>query len=138
MLKSNNIVLLNMNKPTLLRDVTGAVRNGVPVLIEDLEEQLNPGIDPILNRQEYVGDGGIKQIKLGDAIIDYDNNFKLYMTTKMPNPHYPPEVCIKVTLINFTVTTQGLEEQLLGDVVIKEKPEVEERRDAIVVQMDKD
>ena len=60
------------------------------------------------------------------------------MTTKMPNPHYPPEVCIKVTLINFTVTSSGLEEQLLGDVVIKEKPEVEAKRQQIVIQMDAD
>lgn len=57
------------------------------------------------------------------------------MTTKLPNPHYPPEVCIKVTLINFTVTFEGLEEQLLGDVVVKEKPEVEAQRDKIVIQM---
>ena len=57
------------------------------------------------------------------------------MCSKLPNPHYPPEVCIKVTLINFTVTFEGLEEQLLGDVVIKEKPEVEAKRDEIVLQM---
>jgi len=60
------------------------------------------------------------------------------MTTKMPNPHYPPEVCIKVTLINFTVTQQGLEEQLLGDVVVKEKPEVEAKRQELVTSMDRD
>jgi len=60
------------------------------------------------------------------------------MTSKLPNPHYPPEVCIKVTLINFTVTFEGLEEQLLGDVVIKEKPEVEKMRDEIVIQMAND
>ena len=60
------------------------------------------------------------------------------MTTKMPNPHYPPEVCIKVTLINFTVTSSGLEEQLLGDVVVKEKPEVEAKRQELVVSMDRD
>jgi dynein heavy chain len=56
----------------------------------------------------------------------------------MPNPHYPPEVCIKVTLINFTVTVTGLEEQLLGDVVVKEKPEVEAKRLEIVISMDRD
>ena len=138
MLKNKQLLTLNMSKPTLLRDITGALRNGVPVLIEDLEEQLNPGIDPILSRQEYIGEGGIKQIKLGDAIVDYDDHFKLYMTTKLPNPHYPPEVCIKVTIINFTVTTHGLEEQLLADVVVKERADVEAKRDEIVVQMDKD
>ena len=68
----------------------------------------------------------------------YGEGFKLFMTTKMPNPHYPPEVCIKVTLINFTVTTTGLEEQLLGDVVVKEKPMVEAERLNIVKTMDRD
>lgn len=40
----------------------------------------------------------------------------MYLTTKMPNPHYLPEVCIKVNIINFTVTMEGLEDQLLGQV----------------------
>lgn len=77
-------------------------------------------------------------MRLGDANIDYDDNFKFFMTTKMPNPHYLPEVCIKVTIINFTVTFGGLEDQLLGDVVAQEKPEIEKKRDEIVVSMDSD
>lgn len=60
------------------------------------------------------------------------------MTSKMPNPHYIPEICIKVTLINFTVTFAGLEQQLLGDVVKAEKPEVEKQRDEVVLTMAKD
>jgi dynein heavy chain len=62
--------------------------------------------------------------KLGDSLIEYDRNFKLYITTKMQNPHYL-EVCIKVTVINFTVTKEGLEGQLLGEVVKLEKPDLE-------------
>ena len=54
------------------------------------------------------------------------------MTTKLPNPHYLPEVCIKVTLINFSVTFRGLQDQLLGDVVIQEKPEVEMKREKLL------
>ena len=57
------------------------------------------------------------------------------MTTKLPNPHYLPEVCISVTLINFTVTFKGLEDQLLSDVVIQEKPEIEKKRDEITVRL---
>jgi dynein heavy chain len=39
------------------------------------------------------------------------------MTTKVRNPHYPPEVSVKVSLLNFFVTPEGLEDQLLGTVV---------------------
>merc|ERR1711871_252613 len=71
----------------------------------------------------------------GDSDVDYDENFLLYITTKMPNPHYLPEVCIKVTVINFTVTISGLEDQLLGDVVVKERPDVEERMTKLIVSI---
>ena len=57
--------------------------------------------------------GGRLLIRLGDSDIDYDKNFRFYMTSKMSNPHYLPEVCIKVTIINFTVTKAGLQDQLL-------------------------
>ena len=110
MFKQENLQILKFGPATLLRDITNAVRNGNPVMIQEIEEIIDPAIDPILLHQEFMADGGIKQIKLGDSIVDYDPLFKLYMTTKMPNPNYTPEVCIKVTLINFTVTQQGLEE----------------------------
>jgi dynein heavy chain len=56
---------------------------------------------------------GKTMIRLGDTDVVYDENFRFYVTTKLPNPHYSPEICIQVTLINFTVTLSGLEEQLL-------------------------
>ena len=42
------------------------------------------------------------------------------MTTKLANPHYPPEICAQATLLNFTVTPEGLEDQLINLVVVKE------------------
>ncbi len=57
------------------------------------------------------------------------------MTTKFANPHYLPEVCIKVTIINFTVTAKGLEDQLLGELIAKEKPEIEEKRADLVARI---
>jgi dynein heavy chain len=62
---------------------------------------------------------------LGDSWIAINSDFKFYATTKLSNPHYLPEICIKVTLVNFTVTPDGLEDQLLVDVIKFERPELE-------------
>lgn len=121
-----------------LRQVCGAVLNGNIVLVEDITEEISPAIDAILLHQEFKDEGGELRIKLDEKFQDYDTRFRLFMTTKMANPEYKPEVCIKVTIINFTVTSAGLEEQLLGDVVVKERPEVERKRDQIVLQMASD
>jgi len=72
-------------------------------------------------------------IKLGDKDdVEYDANFKLYLQTKMPNPHYPPEVAAQTTLVNFTVTEKGLEDQLLAVIVQAERPDLEERLQEVV------
>jgi len=133
--KDNNMKLLKFGSATFLRDVISAVRIGNPILVEDLEENVDPAIDPLLLKQQYKSEAGMWQIRLGDSTIDFDDNFNLFMTTKLPNPHYIPEICIKVTLINFTVTFDGLEQQLLGDVVVAERPDVEKQRDEIVLTM---
>lgn len=107
--KGTDLKILKFGPITFLRDITMAVRNGIPCLVEDVEESIDPAIDPILGKQQAKSEAGIMQIRLGDSNCDYDENFKFYMTTKMPNPHYIPEICIKVTLINFTVTFDGLQ-----------------------------
>jgi len=63
--------------------------------------------------EHFTVQGGRLLIRLGDSDVEYNKAFKFYMTTKLANPHYLPEVCIKVTIINFTVTKTGLEDQLL-------------------------
>ncbi len=58
---------------------------------------------------------------IGDNVIEYSSDFRLYITTKLRNPHYLPELSTKVTLLNFMITPEGLEDQLLGIVVAKER-----------------
>ena len=118
----------------MLRDLENCIRIGRPLLIEDIGEQLDPALEPVLQRAVYKQSGRLL-IKLGDTEVDYDETFRFYLTTKLPNPHYLPEVCIKVTIINFTVTLPGLIDQLLGDVVIKERPDVEERMVKLVMSI---
>jgi dynein heavy chain len=62
-------------------------------------------------------------MKIGDNNIPYNDSFRFFMTTKLSNPHYPPEVQVKVSLLNFTIRLSGLEEQLFGVVVAEELPE---------------
>lgn len=99
-------------------------------------EQLDPSLEPVLLKQTFV-QGGRLLIRLGDSDIDYDKNFRFYMTTKLSNPHYLPEVCIKVTIINFTVTKSGLEDQLLSDVVKLEREDLEQQRNELIVDINK-
>jgi dynein heavy chain len=73
---------------------------------------LDAALEPILLQQKFK-QGGTEMIRLGDAIVPYNDGFRFFMTTKLPNPHYPPEVAVKVSLLNFTITPSGLEDQML-------------------------
>ena len=109
---NNGLKIIKLSDANFLRTLENCIRIGMPVLCEDIGEMLDPSLEPVLLKQTFMS-GGRLLIRLGDSDIEYDKNFKFYMTTKMSNPHYLPEVCIKVTIINFTVTKQGLEDQLL-------------------------
>lgn len=65
--------------------------------------------------------GGMNCIRLGESVIEYSSEFGFYITTKLRNPHYLPELATKVSLLNFMITPEGLEDQLLGIVVAKER-----------------
>uniref|UniRef100_A0A8C9WNZ6 Dynein axonemal heavy chain 6 n=1 Tax=Scleropages formosus TaxID=113540 RepID=A0A8C9WNZ6_SCLFO len=134
----NGLKVIKLTDTGFLRTLETAVRLGMPVLLEEVRfETLDPALEPILLKQTFVA-GGRTLIRLGDSDVDYDKNFRFYMTTKMANPHYLPEVCIKVTIINFTVTKSGLEDQLLSDVVRLERPDLEEQRNQLIVQINAD
>ena len=74
-------------------------------------------------------------IKLGDTVIEYNHDFRFYITTKLRNPHYLPETSVKVTLLNFMITKEGLADQLLGVVVAQERPDLEQQKNELVLQV---
>ena len=96
-------------------------------------EALDPVIEPILLKQTFK-QGGSLVIRLGEAILDYSTDFKLYITTKIANPHYLPEAQVKVTLLNFMITPDGLREQLLGFVVALERPDLEQEKNRLILE----
>jgi dynein heavy chain len=99
-----------------------AISGGETVLIEDLGVWIDPVLDPLLG-QNTIKKG--RYIRIGDKEVEYDKKFRLILQTRMANPHYPPEIQAQATLINFTVTLAGLEDQLLADVVNCERPDLE-------------
>lgn len=74
-------------------------------------------------------------MRLGDATIEYHSDFRFYITTKLRNPHYLPETQVKVSLLNFMITKDGLADQLLGVVVAKERPDLEHQKNMLVFQV---
>uniref|UniRef100_A0A8D0CKY1 Dynein axonemal heavy chain 17 n=1 Tax=Scleropages formosus TaxID=113540 RepID=A0A8D0CKY1_SCLFO len=114
-----------------LDSVEMALSSGEVVLIENLEENVDPVLGPLLGR-ETIKKG--KCIKIGDKECEYNPNFRLILHTKLANPHYQPELQAQCTLINFTVTRDGLEDQLLAAVVSMERPDLEELKSNLTKQ----
>ncbi len=116
------LVTTRLGQRGYLDTIERAVSTGEVVLIESLEEYIDPVLDPIIGRNT-IKKG--RAIKLGDKEVDYHPDFRLILQTKLANPHYKPEMQAQTTLINFTVTRDGLEDQLLAAVVSKERPDLE-------------
>ena len=131
--KDRGLDVLKLTDKDFLRSLENAVRFGKPVLLENVLEELDPALEPILLKQTFKQSGSIC-IKLGENVIPYHPDFKLYITTKLPNPHYTPEISTKVTVINFLLAPSGLEDQLLGYVVAEERPDLEEAKNQLIIQ----
>ncbi|KAL8448487.1 hypothetical protein Emed_003748 [Eimeria media] len=98
--------VLRLNTPRMVAIVEQAIQQGFSVLIENLEQTIDPVLAPLVGRQT-IRKGRSQYIKLGDKEISYNPSFKLFLQTRLSNPHYPPELQAECTLINFTVTEKG-------------------------------
>ncbi len=99
--------------------------------MENVQEALDPALDPVLLKNLFKK-GNTYYLQMGEKTLEFNKDFRFYISTKLRNPHYMPEVCAKVCLINFVITKEGLNDQLLGILVKMEKPELEEARDRLI------
>ena len=114
-----------------LKQLELAVKYGLPFLFENVGKYLDPVIDNVLERR-ITERNGIKTVQIGDSEVEWDDNFRLYMTSKIQNPSYGPEVSGKTMIINYGVTLVGLQEQLLNVTVKMERPDLEKQRKSLV------
>lgn len=131
--KQNKLHVIKFTDANYVRVLENAITFGTPVMLENVGEEMEAILDPVLVKNIYKAQG-VWYIKLGENVLEYSFDFRFYITTRLRNPHYLPEVAVKVTLLNFMITPQGLQDQLLAIVVAKERPELEEKKNEMIVE----
>lgn len=130
-----DIQIADFKDNNYMRIIEGAIRFGKKVLFQDVGEEMDPTLDNVLNKS-LISVGKSYCVKIGEKEIEYDMKFKLYITTRMQNPHYTPEVSTKVAVVNFVAKQEGLEEQCLDIVVGLEQPSVQKQRDDQITKIE--
>jgi len=99
---------------------------GTTLLVENVEN-IDPVLNPLLNK-EIQRTGGRHLVRIGSEDVDYNPSFNIILSTKNPATRLTPDICSRVTLVNFTVTPASLQSQSLSMILQKEKPDVEKQR----------
>jgi dynein heavy chain len=131
--KKNPFEILTFNMGDYIKRLEMAIKFGKSVLFEGIDEEIDPMIDPVLEKN-IVKEAGVNMLTLGDQKMEYHDDFRLFLTTKISNPNYTPEIFGKTMIINFSVTQLGLRDQLLNEVVEFERPELEEARKNLIIE----
>ncbi|CAO1601385.1 dynein heavy chain [Xanthoria calcicola] len=128
--KDRRLTVTSFLDDSFIKQLESALRFGNPILIQDAEH-LDPVLNHVLNK-EYQKTGGRVLIQLGKQEIDFSPAFRLYLSTRDPSAAFPPDICSRTTIVNFTITRSSLQTQSLNDVLKSERPEVDQRRSNLV------
>eukprot|EP01091_Cochliopodium_minus_P010435 TRINITY_DN2760_c1_g1_i1.p1 TRINITY_DN2760_c1_g1~~TRINITY_DN2760_c1_g1_i1.p1 ORF type:complete len:4604 (+),score=1553.39 TRINITY_DN2760_c1_g1_i1:76-13887(+) len=117
---------------SFMKNLESALRFGCPIVVQDVEN-IDPVLNPILNK-EIRKTGGRVLITLGDQDVDFSPSFTIFLTTRDQTAHFTPDLCSRVTFVNFTVTRSGLQAQSLNELLKSERPDIEQKRTDILKQ----
>merc|ERR1719242_1620739 len=126
--QATTFVMANNKKLKIVKTsfLDSAFRFGNALLIEDVE-MMDPILNPVLNR-EWINVGGRKVVRLASKEIDWAPKFTMFLVTRDPLSSFAPDLCSRVTFVNFSVTPSSLQSQTLNKVLRVERPDVEQRR----------
>ena len=124
--KDRKITKTSFLDDSFRKNLESALRFGNPLLVQDVENY-DPILNPVLNR-ELRKTGGRVLITLGDQDIDLSPSFTIFLSTRDPTVEFPPDICSRVTFVNFTVTRSSLQTQCLNQVLKAERPDIDQKR----------
>jgi dynein heavy chain 1 len=128
--RDQKIVQSSFLDPAFFKTLASAIRFGTPLLVNDVEN-IDPILNPVLNK-ELQKTGGRTLVSLGNEDIDFSPKFVIILTTRNPTARFAPDLCSRVTMVNFTVTPASLESQTLSAILKVERPDVDHRRTQVL------
>lgn len=107
--KKSELTTVRLGDDDFMRRFENAIPLGQSILLEGVNETLDPVLTPLLEKRVIQTRGG-QTIEFGEGHLDYSDDFKLYILCKHANPHFLPDVSAIVTVVNFSITFQGLKD----------------------------
>ncbi|ROT81734.1 putative dynein heavy chain 12, axonemal isoform X5 [Penaeus vannamei] len=113
-------------RPVLLMDLAG----DPPSQLADLDSPTKRPNQPLFPE---LPKGGVRVVTIGSLTLQYHPGFRLYLASRHARPSLSLETAASLTVVNFTVTVQGLHDNLRQILVRKERPELEDERQKLVL-----
>ncbi|KAG2510575.1 hypothetical protein BBO99_00008735 [Phytophthora kernoviae] len=127
--------VISVSSPKLREILEHSVGEGKALILDGVDgADPDPLLSNVLDKNFIVRAKG-KFVKIMDRVCEYQDEFTLYLTTRVPNPHFSPELQARTLVVDFTVTQRGLEEQLLGQVIRQEQRSLEEQLERVQFEL---
>lgn len=133
-LKDSGLITISYSSSQIQKTLEQAVQTGVPVLIENVPEHVKFFMDPFLEMKLSTHQSQLL-LQVGKMEIEYNKSFRLFLICNNSAPQLGSELCNKTTVVNFTSTFEGLEDQLLAVIIRLIKPALESLHNNLLLTM---
>eukprot|EP00931_Biecheleriopsis_adriatica_P034702 TRINITY_DN20021_c0_g5_i1.p1 TRINITY_DN20021_c0_g5~~TRINITY_DN20021_c0_g5_i1.p1 ORF type:complete len:4603 (-),score=1119.02 TRINITY_DN20021_c0_g5_i1:34-13842(-) len=125
--KSKKLLKTSFVEAGFMKSLETALRFGAPLIVMDVDK-VDPILNNVLNKETHKS-GPRVLISLGDQDIDFSPAFEMYMCTRDSTAQFTPDLCSRVTFVNFTVTPSSLQSQCMNSLLKSERPDVDKKRE---------
>lgn len=132
--------IVKLTDADYMKTIEKAIKKGHPVLIENIYEILDVQLQSLLERNivcRKTTENGSTVIHVDGRAMEYNERFRLYLTTVIANPDFMPETALKVTFLNFTMNEEGLQRQMLATIIAEERIDLQDKKEKLIVETSK-